>query len=95
MRLAVYREDGNIYRVHSVEDVKDYTEGIQGFTRKYPGKTVEIEEHDEGSVVAYLYAQKQARKKELRDELLGLSADINGLDNALRYLSEQLDGMED
>ena len=99
MILAIYRTDGEITMVGTLSKyllLQEATDRAIDYNRDHASenKTAEIAEYSDNSLVAYLYKQKAARKKDLRDELTRISHDIDSLYYDLSWLRDEVAELE-
>jgi hypothetical protein len=96
--FAIYRNGGAIAKVQHLERmpddpaqvVKDYNE-----RRAAEGAVVSIEEFADDSLAAFLYNERQARKREFRNDLSDIYNLADSLIDRLRWREGVVEKMED
>lgn len=95
MKLAIYRKNDEITKIHTIkDDFPDIENAVESFNRKSEDTVVSVEEFDSKSVVAHLYNRNKDRIDDFKGELNGISGDIYYLDRTLDHLMRKLEEME-
>jgi hypothetical protein len=94
--LAIYKTDGEICRVHALEDGKDYSVALADFQKTYEGtnNSVLIETFEDGSLISYLFKTREANLRDLRESLSDISCAIYRLDSNLEWVRDKIDELE-
>jgi len=98
MKLAVYYKDGEIDRVDGIKDTtEDLQAAVNDFNEKHKdaGKSVEICDFDDDSLVAYLWLTKNGNILNYRNQLQDIVNSISSLDSDLRWAEKLLEKMEE
>ena len=97
MILAIYKQNGEIISCNLLKEIpKDHENAVREYNERHAesGSTVAIEKFADDSLVAFLYNDRQGRKKDFMDDLADIYNLADSLTDKLRWLEETVEEME-